>query len=105
MEEIIKQIAQIDLVAVSNRENSEQALKEKRAQYEKEIQEYREERIHKASKQAEAIYNEMIQMGERGQQLESERCKQSALANYDEYLKIEALLLDEVFHDLFGVEG
>ena len=32
MEEIIKQIAQIDSVAVSNKENSEQALKDRREQ-------------------------------------------------------------------------
>lgn len=105
MEEIIKQIAQIDLVAVSNRENSEQTLKEKRTQYEKEMQSYREERISKANKQAEAIYNEIVQMGEKGQQLESEKCKRSALRAHDQYLKIEEMLLNEVFNDLFGVEG
>lgn len=105
MEEIIKQIAQIDSVAVSNRANSDRALKEKRQKYENEILAYREDKIRSANKQAEEIYNQIIITGETGSHLETEKCRKSALETQNRYLEIEETLLNEVFNELFRVEG
>ena len=105
MEEIIKQIAQIDSVAVSNRANSDRALKEKRQKYENEMLVYREERIQSAHKQAEELYHQIIMTGETGNHLEIEKCKKSALETQNRYLEIEEALLNEVFNELFRVEG
>ncbi|MBE6022908.1 MAG: hypothetical protein E7231_06710 [Cellulosilyticum sp.] len=105
MEEIIRQIVQIDSVAVSNRNNSEQALKEKRSQYEKEMLTYREEKICKAQEKADALYQQIVMRGEQSNVAEIEKCRQLAKASQNRYLEVEADLLDEVFNDLFRVEG
>lgn len=105
MEEIIKQIAQIDSVAVSNRINSEQALKEKREQYEDEIQAYREETLKKAKERADEIYNQIVMTGKTGHNLETEKCKKTAIEAQKRYLEIESTLLNEVFDEIFRVEG
>lgn len=104
MNEIIKQIAQIDSVAVSNRRNSEQALKERKEQYEKEMLDYREESLKKANERANEIYNQIIVTGETGHNLEEEKCKKLALAIQNRYLELEETLLNEVFNELFRVE-
>ena len=105
MEDIIKQIAQIDSVVVSNRENSEQALKAKRQQYEKEMLTYREECIKQANEKADQIYNQIIRSGEKDHRLEIEKNRKSATQARNRYLEIEEILLNEVFEELFKVEG
>ena len=105
MEEIIKQIAQIDSVAVSNKENSEQALKDRREQYEKEIIAYREETLTKAKERAEELYNEIIMTGKTGNSLETEKSRKTAVVTQNKYFEIEPVLLNEVFNEIFRVEG
>lgn len=105
MNEIIKQIAQIDSVAVSNRKDSEQALKEKKERYEREILAYREENLKKANERANEIYSQIIETGETGHSLEEEKCKKLALVAQNRYLEVEEKLLNEIFDELFRVEG
>lgn len=105
MDEIIKQIAQIDSAAVNNKKNNEQALNEKREQYEKEILTYREEHLRKAQERAQELYNQIIATGESNHDLEEEKSKKLALAAQNRYLEVEKALLDEVFNELFRVEG
>lgn len=105
MEEIIKQIAQIDSVAVSTKKNSEQALKNKQQQYEKEMIDYREETLAKAKQRAQELYHEIVNTGETGHNLEEERSKKLALVAQNRYLNREEALLNDVFDELFGVEG
>lgn len=105
MEDMIKQIAQIDSVAVNTRKNNEQALKEKKQQYENEMTSYREETLAKAKKQAEEIYEQIVSSGMTGHNLEEEKCKKLALVAQNKYLRVEDVLLNEVFDELFGVEG
>ncbi len=105
MDEIIKQIVQIDSVAVSNRKNNEQALKEKRERYEEEILTYREEHLKKANERAEELYKQIIAMGEADHHLEEEKYKKLALASQNRYLEVEEELINEVFDKLFRVEG
>ena len=104
MNEIIKQIAQIDSVAVSNRKNSEQALKERKEQYEKEILDYREASLKRANEKANEIYNQIIGTSETGHHLEEEQYKKLSLVAQSRYLEIEETLLNEVFDELFRVE-
>lgn len=104
MNEMIKQIAQIDSVAISNKRNSEQALKEKKEQYEKEILDYREESLKKANEKANEIYNQIIATGKIDHHLEEEKCKESAQAVQNRYLELEEVLLNQVFNGLFRVE-
>ena len=104
MEEIIKQIAQIDSAALSNRKSSELALKEKKEKYEIEMVAYSERVISQAKAQAEKIYNQMIMSSEISYDEEVGRCRSLASEIQSHYLKIEAELLDEVFSELFRVE-
>lgn len=105
MDEIIKQIAQIDSVAINTKKNSEEALKDKKQQYEKEMADYREETLAKAKERAQELYNEIVNAGETGQKLEEEKSKKLAFAAQNRYLQLEEGLVDEVFAALFGVEG
>lgn len=105
MEDMIKQIAQIDSVAVNTRKNNEQALKEKKQQYENEMASYKEEMLAKAKKQAEELYEQIVSSGMTGHNLEEEKCKKLALVAQNKYLRVKDVLLNEVFDELFGVEG
>lgn len=105
MDDIIRQIAQIDSVAVNNKKSNEQTLKSKREQYEKEISSYREEQLKKAHERADELYKEIIATGEAAYCLEEEKCKKLALEAHNRYLGIESTLLNEVFEELFRVEG
>lgn len=103
MEEIIRQIAQIDAVAASNRKNSEQALNEKRNQYEEEMRIYRETSLATAEEKAKEIYREIVSLGKSGNQLEAEKSKQNAQAVMNHYIKSEEQLLKEVLDDILKV--
>lgn len=105
MEEIIKQIAQIDSVAASNRKNSEQALKEKRHQYEEEIRLYRESSLKRANEKAKEIYKEIVSLGESGNQVEAQKCKQDTQAVVQHYEASEKKLLEEVLSELFKIKS
>ncbi|MBP3888935.1 MAG: hypothetical protein J6F30_15015 [Cellulosilyticum sp.] len=105
MDDIIKQIAQIDSVAVSNRRNSEEALQEKRKAYEKQMSDYYETRIQKAKEKAEQIYSQIVSSGEDEHHIESEKSRKSMVTIQNYYTEIEQTLLDEVFNELFKVEG
>ena len=105
MNEMIKQIAQIDSAAVSNRRNSEQNLKEKQEKYEKEILDYREERLKAAQERGKEIYNQMIESGQKELTLQEEKTKQLTLIAENRYLELEETLLEEVFNKLFKVEA
>ena len=105
MEEIIKQIAQIDSVAVSNRQNSERALQEKRKAYEEQMETYRQKTLQTAHQKADEIYRQIIQSGEKGSYVESEKSRRSAVVMQNYYAEIKETLLNEVFHELFEVEG
>lgn len=105
MEDIIKQIAQIDSAAVNTRKDSEQALKEKKQQYEKQISDYKEETLAKAKAHAEELYEQIVNAGETGHDLAEEKSKKLGLEAKNRYLKVETALIHEVFDELFGVEG
>ena len=105
MEDIIKQIAQIDSVADSNRENNEKILKEKRQQFELEMQYYRKEKLEKAREQAKAIYDQVLSIGEMRHSEEVQKCKEEISMVKERYKHIEQALLDKVFSQLFRVEG
>ena len=105
MDEIIKQIAQIDSVAVSNRRNSEQALQDKRKAYENQMKDYYQTSIQKAHEKADKLYQQIVSLGQDGHSVESEKCRKSVVAIQNYYREIEETLLNEVFNELFKVEG
>ena len=105
MEDIIKQIVQIDSVALNTRKGNEEALRLKKEQYEKEITSYRKDTLQRAQERANEIYEQIVATGISGHNLEEEKCKKTALAVENRYLQIEEQLLQEVFKELFEEEG
>lgn len=105
MEDIIRQIVQIDSVALDTKKSNEEALRLKKEQYEKEIITYKESTLKKAQERAKEIYDQIVAVGISGHDLEEEKCKKAALAVENRYLQIEEQLLQEVFEELFRVEG
>ena len=105
MEDIIKQIVQIDSVALNTKKLTEESLKLKREQYEKEISDYRDEVITRAYKRADEVYEQIVSTGTQQHDLEEQKCKKIALVVENRYLQIEETLLQNTFNELFGVEG
>lgn len=105
MEEIIKQIAQIDAVAFNTKKANEEALQKRKQHYEKELTEYKEEALAKAKKEAEKAYEEIMQSGKAAYEAEEKQCKRLTLHVKDHYLKVRERLLNQVFEELFEMEG
>ncbi len=105
MEDIIKEIIRIDSVAVDTREKSEASLKERQLQYENQIKSYKMSVIEAAEKKAQEQYEQIVEMGNKEYTLEEERSKKATLLLANRYLQIEAQVLDQVFNELFPVEG
>ncbi|PHV71953.1 hypothetical protein CS063_00305 [Sporanaerobium hydrogeniformans] len=105
MEDIIKEIIKIDTVAVDTKKKSEMSLREKQLQYENEMKTYKESVMDAAEKKAEEQYNQIVEIGKKEYDLEEEKAKEASLLVANKYLKVEARLLDQVFNELFKVEG
>lgn len=104
MDEIIKQIAQIDSAAMNNKSNNEQALKDRKIQYEKKMKAYRETELLRANKLATELYEEMMQKNHSDYKVQEEENKELLLSMKNLYLESEAPLLNEVFNELFRME-
>ncbi|WP_069997115.1 hypothetical protein [Cellulosilyticum sp. I15G10I2] len=104
MEDIIKQIIQIDSIALSTKQNNEELLRLRKEQYEEEMKIYEEQTIKEANKKAEELYNQVIAGGMLQCQLDEERCKQATLLIENHYLQVENLMLDKLFNELFLAE-
>lgn len=105
MEDIIKQIVQIDSVALNTKQLNEENLKLKREQYEKEMSDYRDQVLGNAYKRADEVYNQIVSAGTKEYDLEEEKCRKVVLVVENHYLQIEETLLSNTFKELFGVEG
>ena len=105
MEDIIKQIVQIDAVAFNTRRGYEEALKLKKEQYEKQMQEYKESTLAEAREKAKEVYEQIVAVGMTRHHLEEEKCKMISLAVENHYLQVEEALLKQVFEELVVVEG
>ena len=105
MDEIIKQIVQIDTVAISTKENNEEAIRRKQEKYEREIESYRQANIEEAKKRAEAIYNQILNMGIEESKLGETRSKAYSAELEERYMAVEAKLLEEIFQELLEVEA
>lgn len=104
MEDIIKQIVQIDSIAFNTKLNNEESLKFKKEQYEEQIKAYQEEVLKNTKERAEELYTQIVESGMQQYQLEEEKSKQKALMIENRYLQVEKALLDKIFKELFLVE-
>lgn len=105
MEDIIKQIVQIDSAALSTRKDNEQLLKLRQEQYEKKMEDYKKEVFEKAELKANAIYEQILGESMKQFHLEEEKNKHRVLTMENHYVEVKDQLLKEVFMKLFGVEG
>ncbi|MDF2614954.1 MAG: hypothetical protein K0S71_2740 [Clostridia bacterium] len=105
MEDIIKQIIQIDSTALNTKHTNEESLRLKREHYEEQMKIYKEDVLKKANARAEELYNQIVESGMGQYKIEEEKSKQAALLIENRYLQIEDALLDKIFSELFMVEG
>lgn len=105
MEDIIKQIIQIDSTALSTKQNSEESLRLKKEHYEEQMKNYKEDVLKKANQRAEELYNQIIESGMGQYKIEEEKSKQVSLLIENRYLQVEDTLLNKLFNELFIVEG
>lgn len=104
MQEVIEQIMEIDSKAYEDKSKSEHKLEERRQHYEAQMKAYEEEKIGEAEKQADLLYQKMIEVGQESSKVEEERAKQLALQIENKYLQVEAQLLTELFEEFFVLE-
>ncbi|MGL4735947.1 MAG: hypothetical protein ACRCW2_00700 [Cellulosilyticaceae bacterium] len=104
MQEVIEQIMQIDSKAYENKTKNVEKLEEKRKQYEAQMKAYESEKIGEAQRQADLLYQKMVEVGKESSRVEEEKSKQVALQIENKYLQIEATLLAEIFETLFVLE-
>lgn len=105
MEDIIKQIVQIDTVALNTRRGNEEALRLKKEEYEKQIEAYKESTLAEAREKAKEVYDQIVSVGMTRHHFEEEKCKKISLAVENHYLQVEEALLKQVFEELVAVEG
>jgi len=105
MEDIIKQIIQIDSTALSTKQNHEELLRLKKEKYEEQMKAYKEDVLEKANQRAEELYNQIIEGGVGQYKIEEAKSKQIALLIENRYLQIEKTLLNKLFNKLFIMEG
>lgn len=105
MKEIIDQIIEIDTMAFENKTKYEQALLNKRQEYENMISSYRNEKLSAAKQKAQGIAEETdsyIMENEKSQR--EQVLKISAQIN-SIYTKAERDLTQKIFNKLFVLEG
>lgn len=104
MQEVIEQIMQIDCKAYENKTKNVEKLEERRKQYEAQMKAYEAEKVGEAQRQADLLYQKMVEVGKESSRVEEEKSKQVALQIENKYLQIEAILLTEIFEALFVLE-
>lgn len=104
MEEIIKQIIQIDSVALNTKQKNEEELKLRKKVYEEEMKQYKENKLARARKKADELYTQIIENALTEAQFQEEKSKKMALGIQNRYLQSESVLLDKIFKELFLVE-
>jgi hypothetical protein len=104
MEEIIKQIIQIDSVALNTKQKNEEELKLRKKVYEEEMKQYKENKLTRAQKKADELYTQIIENALTEAQFQEEKSKKMALGIQNRYLQSESVLLDKIFKELFLVE-
>ena len=105
MNEIIDQIMKVDSAASDVKILHEKMISEKRKEYEKAMEDYKNKVILDAKQKASELYDGIIHQAEQEANLEEEKCKKEALLVETLYLKIEKQILDKIFKDMFLTEG
>ncbi|MHC1750217.1 MAG: hypothetical protein AB9856_18265 [Cellulosilyticaceae bacterium] len=105
MEEIIKQIMDIDEATLNSKRQNEQTIKQKKESYENQIAQYKEEKMKEAQEKAQLLQEQIIETGKQEYHLHEEKSKKNAMLLENKYIQIENSLLDQVFEELFGVVG
>ncbi|MDF2877263.1 MAG: hypothetical protein K0S30_359 [Clostridia bacterium] len=104
MEDIIKQIIQIDSVALNTKQKNEEEVQLRKQEYEEEIKQYKEDKLVRAKKKADELYSQIIENALTEAQFQEEKSKKMALSIQNRYLQSENILLDKIFKELFLVE-
>lgn len=105
MQEIIREIIKIDQLAFENQNRNEDALEERKQDYVRQMEEYKEYKLDKAEKKAEEMYKQIIEQGQQALKIEEEKAKQATLLIENKYFQIEQQLVDRLFKELFVVEA
>lgn len=105
MKEIINQIIEIDTLAFENKTKNEQAIINKKQEYENMISSYRDEKLTAAKNKAQVIAEEteaFIMSNEKSLQ---ELIQKTSAQIEKDYLKAEKELVQKIFNKLFVLEG
>lgn len=105
MKEIIDQIMKVDNAASDVKLHHEKMINEKRQEYEKMMEDYRNKVLFDAKQKASELYDEIIHQAEHEAHIEEEKCKKESLLVEELYLKIEKQILDKIFKAMFLAEG
>lgn len=105
MKEIIDQIIEIDSLASENKTRNEQALLNKKQEYEDRISEYRNEKLSDAKNKAEKISEETDAFIKENEKSQTEQLRNISASIDSAYSKAEKELIQKIFNKLFVLEG
>lgn len=105
MNDIIKQIIEIDSVAFEKKNSNEELLIKKKQEYEYQISSYRKEKIEEAKKRAQIIADNVDVYIKESEKQESEKLVNISSIIDTNYKKSENELVDTIFNKIFALEG
>lgn len=105
MKEIINQIIEIDSLAFENKTKNEQAIINKKQEYENMISSYRDEKLLVAKNKAQTIAEETEAFIMKNEKSLQEQIQKTSAQIDKDYLKAEKELVQKIFNKLFVLEG
>lgn len=105
MKEIIDQIIEIDSMAFDNKTKNEQLLLSKKQEYEKTIQDYRNEKLNNAKNAAQQLAEETEKFIRDNELAQESKILRISEEIEKQYKKSEEDLVEKIFNKLFVLEG
>lgn len=105
MNDIIKQIIEIDSVAFEKKNSNEKLLIKKKQEYENQISSYHKEKIEEAKQKAQVIADNVDEFIKESEKQESERIVNISSKIGTNYKNSENELIETIFNKIFALEG
>jgi phenylalanyl-tRNA synthetase alpha subunit len=104
LEDIINQIIQVDSVAFENKKKNEDFLVKKKQEYENKINNYRNEKIATAKKNAELIFENVETNFEKEKKSQEDKIKKISVEMEKKFLQSENDVIKKICNKLFVLE-
>jgi hypothetical protein len=105
LKHILEEIIKIDRLACENKTENEKSVVARRQKYELEMENYEQEQLQSACKEAEKIIEQAITVATWQQKQIEDTVKKEINTLENEYNQIENQLVDAIMNELLKMEG